>query len=307
MSGKAAKRRFTISPSQLRAMECRMQWFLGYHEGYRPRKSSDALELGKGLHAALDHFYSGGTNVVGFFHKWVDKRIKEIGSQWDDEVEAMEKARDLGAGMLEGYVEKYFHKDKFDVIATEKTLARRLPIPDKEGKFARCDVVVRLDGLVRCHETAKLFSLEHKSFSRFSLGDLETDQQFTAQVWVGQELAIQCGLDEPVVGVIYNGLRKQLPGPKVKLALFERHKVYRNEAQIATFLNRAYWQYRETQLKSWPIFPQPSPMRCPRCDFNAPCTEMQRGGDYAFLLREQYTKRGQLPFPLAKDVEESDD
>jgi len=285
-----AKRAPTVSPSQLDSMACRFSWYLGYRMGYKPKRSSMALELGSGIHEALDHYYSGQGDPVSFFEQWADGRIEAMDPQWEDDIKNLKEAKELGSQMLQGYLERYDGKDDFDVIATEKTLSRKLPVPGT-GTLSKCSVVCRLDGLVRDHATGKLFSLEHKTFSRFSPALLELDHQFTAQVWVGQNLANEMGLDEPVVGVIYNGLRKQAPGPKVKLNLFERHKLYRTERHIEVFLHRAYWQYREMNREKLPIYPQPNQVRCGQCDFKEVCTEYQRGGDWRFILREQFTQR----------------
>lgn len=280
----------TVSPSQLDAMSCRFAWYLGYKQGFKAKRSSIALELGSGIHHALDHYYAGKGDPVDCFKEWADGRIKKISPKWEDDRKAMEDAKELGTAMLTGYLETYDGKDDFTVIATEKTLKRKLPVPGT-GTLSKCNVVVRLDGLVRDHTTGKLFSLEHKTFSRLSLGQLELDHQFTAQVWVGQVLSQEMGLDEPVVGVIYNGLRKQAPGPRVKLKLFERHKLYRTERHIEVFLHRAYWQYREMNSEKLPIYPQPNQIRCGQCDFKEVCTEYQRGGDWRFILNEQYSQR----------------
>lgn len=285
-----AKREPTISPSQLDSMACRFAWYLGYKKGYRPVRSSSALELGKGIHEALDFYYSGQGDPVPFFAAWADRRYKEINPQWDDDQKDLEEIRDLGLAMLKGYLEQWEGQDNFTVLATEKTLKRKLPVPGT-GTLSKCNLVIRLDGLVRCRETGNLFSLEHKTFSRIDYGHFERDHQMTAQVWCGENLAKEMGLDEPVVGVIYNGLRKQKPGPKVKLKLFERHKLYRTARHIEVFLHRAYWQYREMNREDVPIYPQPNPIRCGQCDFKDPCTEYMRGGDWKFLLEELYTCR----------------
>lgn len=286
------ERKTTISPSQMNAMDCRLNWYWSYHEGYKPIKSSPALELGIGIHEALDKYYSEGADLVAFFEEWSDNRIRELAAVWDDDNDDLLENKELGMAMLQGYVEEYDGKDNFDVIATEKTLMSRIPVPGRDT-LSKCYLVARLDGLVRDHETGKLFSLEHKTFSRFNPGHMEVDHQFTAQVWLGQNLANEMGMDEEVVGVIYNGLRKQKPSPRVRLPLFERHKLYRTEQQINVMLHRAYWQYREFNKPGIPIYPQPNPIRCGMCEFQNVCAEYQRGGDFQFLLDEQFTKRGQ--------------
>lgn len=284
----------TISPSQMRSMACRQRHFWSYKEGYRAKNSGVALELGSGIHEALDHFYSGKKEptAVDFFSKWMDDKIKMINKRFPDEKDDFIDAKTLGKAMLKGYFEEYDDgkKDQFDVIHTEQTLSRPLPLPIPGTKrMSKCRVVVRLDGLVRDHKTGKLFSLEHKTFKAFEEKSIETDPQFTAQVWVGQSLAKQLGLNEEVMGVIYNGLRKQAPSKRVKAPLFRRFNIYRNQKQIESFLFTAYWLYRES--RKWKVFPQPSPRECGICDFREPCTELMRGGNWQFLLKENYNKR----------------
>ena len=285
-----SKRSTTISPSQLDALSCRFAWHLGYRCGYRPIRSSPALEFGTGIHTALEFYYGKKGDPISFFQHWADERKKILKPEHDDDIKRMDDAKKLGSVMLQGYLDRYDGKDGFDVLATEQYLKRRLPIPGKET-FSKCSVAIRLDGLVRDHQTRKLFSLEHKTFSRFQLSFLDLGHQYTAQVWVGQELAKQLGLDESIAGVIYNGLRKQAPGPKVKLELFERHRIYKTEQQIKVFLHRAYHQYREAICGHVAVYPQPDPIRCGQCDFKEVCAEYHRGGDWKFLLSELFTKR----------------
>ncbi len=284
------KRGSTISPSQLESMGCRLAWYWQYKEGYRSKRNNIALDLGTAIHAGLEEYYGKGLNPVEVFKDWVDKRIAEINPQWQDDIEKLQEARTLGIGMLEGYLQLYEGKERFEVLATEKTLSRKLPIPGT-GKLSKCNVVVRLDGLVRDLNDGHIYSLEHKTFKTFNANHLDRDHQFTAQVWCGQALADEIGIDEKVYGVIYNGLRKQLPSPRVKSNLFERHKIYRTQRHIEVFLHRAYWQYRELSKSNVAIYPQPNAIKCSSCNFKEVCTEYMSGGDWQFLLNEFFTKR----------------
>lgn len=290
--GQAGRGVVTVSPSQLDAMGCRLRWFWGYKQGYRAAKSSLALELGRGVHEALDQFYSEGKTPAKVFADWMDKRIKQMKLKWDDDKKEMDDLRKLGIGMLEGYVKEYPDDlERYEVLATEQTLKRKLPNIETGG-LAKCVMVARLDGLVRDRYDGKLYSLEHKTYSRLNLGHLERDHQMTAQVWLGQFLAESMGIDEEVAGVIYNGLRKQLPSPRVKDKLFFRTYVYRTQRQVEVLLHRAYWQYRDMNRPNLPIFPQPDQVKCGMCDFQEPCIEYQRGGDYQFILDNLFSKRG---------------
>jgi hypothetical protein len=280
----------TISPSQLRSMECRLQWYWAYPCGYKSNRLRPNLDLGTLVHWGLENHYRG-EDPFKAMREWVDNKLP--GLEWEDDQEALLDAHKLAEAMLEGYLQEYT-EETFDVLHLESTVRRRLPMPyTDEKRFAMCMVVVRPDALVRDHKTGKLFSLQHKTFTRFSPQQLEVDPQFTAEIWVCQELPHALGLNEPVVGLIWNGLRKQAPGPRVKNKLFERHIVYRNEHQIQSFLTRLYHKHIETNRpNSMPIYAEPNHFRCAGCDFKLPCEEFQRGGDYKYILRTQYSKRG---------------
>ncbi len=280
----------TISPSQLDAMGCRFAWFLGYKKGFRPKRSAIALEFGTGIHYAMERYYGHDEDLVGAFKAWAKKRIKELRG-FPEDADKLKEEVALGVGMLDGYQEEYA-TESFEVLATEQMLRRKLPPPNEDYPVIDTRLVARLDGLVRDGDTRKLYSLEHKTFGRFEPGFMDRDHQMTAQVWLGQKVAKKLGLDEPVVGVIYNGLRKQLPGPKVKNRLFERHKIYRNPNQIRILLQRAYHQVVEFSQENFPIFPQPNPVKCNMCDFGDVCRAYMLGEDWRFLLQELYSRRG---------------
>jgi hypothetical protein len=272
-------------------MSCRLAWHLGYRLGYRSLRLNPALDLGIGIHAGLEAFYKDKSVAPApVFEKWCRVRRKEINPQWVDDLNEMAKLEALGVAMLEGYADTYGDDPDLEVIATEHQLTKRIPIPDSE-ELSRYTITARLDGIVRDANTGKLFSLEHKTFSRLNTKHFDLDHQFTTQVWIGQDLAESLGIDDQVIGVIYNGLRKQLPGPKVREALFVREKIFRNQAQIDSMLHRAYWQCREMSSKSVQIFPQPNPIRCQSCHFREVCIEWQRGGDYQFILDEMFVSR----------------
>lgn len=284
-------RQITISPSQLDAMSCRLAWHWGYKRGFRAKKRNINLALGDGIHQSLEAYYGESRNdPVEFFTAWADAEILRMNPQWTDEITEMGEARDLGIGMLTGYVEYAKEHDNFEVITTEHTLRRMLPIPGQGGD-SPYQLVVRLDALIRDGPSGKLFSLEHKTFTRFDRSHLDRDHQITAQVWAGESLALELGLDEPVIGVLYNGLRKQLPGSRTRNALFERHKIFRSDQQVKIFLHRAYWQAYDVNQPEAPIYPQPNPIRCGQCDFKTPCLAYTKGEDYMSVLDELYDHR----------------
>jgi hypothetical protein len=252
---------------------------------------SPALDLGTGIHAGLEAFYKDKSVAPApVFQKWCKTRRKEIDPQWTDDLNEMAKIEALGMSMLEGYSEAYGDDPDLEVLSTEQTLVRKIPIPDSD-ELSKFTLTARLDGIVRDLNTEKVFSLEHKTYSRLNTKHFDLDHQFTAQVWLGEGLVESLGIEDSVIGVIYNGLRKQMPGPKVREALFFRDKIYRNQEQISSMLHRAYWQCREMSSKDIEIFPQPNAIRCAGCSFREVCIEWQRGGDYQFLLDNSFVKR----------------
>lgn len=271
----------TISPSQLDAFDCSLAWYWGYIKGYVPIAKSTALELGLGVHFALERYYAKKANPVKVFTKWADSQLAFLTQEanWSDDIAAIMEARTMGIAMLEGYLDRYRGKEDFDVLFTEHTMRRKLP-------FADCYMVVRVDAIVRDRVRNKLFILEHKTFSQFNLDQLTRDHQLCAQTWVAQK-----AVNEPIEGVIYNGLRKQIPSPRTRLNLFERHHIYINEQQQVVFLRRAQGVYIRMTSPDLTIFPQPNVVRCSMCGFKEPCSAYCRGEDYKFILANFFTKR----------------
>lgn len=276
----------SISPSQLDSMSCRFAWYLTYRKRYRPKKSSVPLEFGTAIHHALERYYGYKEDPVRAFQLFMDAKLTD--AAWENDRDKIAEMRELGSGMLTAYL-KHYAKERFDVICTEQTIRRRLCHPET-GEETDCDILCRLDGIIRDWDTGKLFSLEHKTFSKFSPEQFERDHQFTAQVFVAEEVVHdKIHLPEGVIGVLYNGLRKQVESSRTKLAMFERHKIYRNQRQIEVFLHRAYWQYVETKREGLPIYPQPNVVRCGQCDYKDVCTSYMLGEDWRFILEEMYT------------------
>ena len=282
-----------VSPSQLDAAACRLAWHLGYRLGYRPRRVSKSLDLGTGIHAALEALYKSGADPVGAFVEWCAARRAEISPQWEDDARAMDEIEDLGTVMLAGYVDRYGDDPGFEVLATEATLTARIPVPGK-NTLSRYTMTARLDGIIRDLDSGRLFSLEHKTYRSFSAAHFDLDHQFTAQVWLGQQCLGDLGLEgEEIIGVLYNGLRKAVPTKRTTAPLFVREKIFRTRAQIDAFLHRAYNQCRDLSTASVRIYPQPNPMRCGTCSFRDPCIAYQRGEDMGFILDNMYTSRAE--------------
>ncbi len=283
-----------VSPSQLNDFSCRLLWKWAHIDGYVPKRKSLALELGYGVHQALEGLYRNRKDPVLAFKIWARKRFNEIEPQWDEQTESLDEAKALGIEMLRNYMREY--KDdfqKFKVLAVEKTASR--PFPDYLGNtnaFAHGRLLCRVDALVEERRTGLLFVMEHKTFSSFSAAFLDRDDQMTAEIWCARALP-ERPADKKIAGVLYNGLRKQ-EAKRMKKGgppLFERHKIFRTQAHIQNFLSYAYVTYCEMTSRDLVIFPHPNLVRCSQCSFKEPCLEYLRGGDYKFILNHLFTRR----------------
>lgn len=269
----------TITPSSLDLFsQCRQRWYWSNPMGYRPIARQIALDIGNGVHDALGAYYEHGSDPVVYFREWIDKLI--YSTEDGEDIGKLASARALGLAMLEGYLEEYADEN-FETLAVEQTLSR--PLPGTEFKIeARVDTIVRLLD----DKKNRAFILEHKTFTRFDEDQIYRDHQLVAQTWLAKT-----AVDIPVVGVIWNGLRKQVPGPRVKNKLFERHTVRVGDAAIKFFIKRAKAHYETLTQDRLAIYPEPSNMKCGWCSFKQPCLEKIRGGDYQFMLDNLFTKR----------------
>lgn len=291
------QRQTTMSPSQMDALGCRLNWHWGYRRGYRAIKPNKNLMFGDGIHRALDAYYALDEYPVTVFEAWWDKEIQKIedaGVVVEDDLRDM---RDLGTTMLEGYLKEY-KKESFKILEvdgkriTEHTLSRPLVNPIT-GEISEHHQTSRLDGLVRDKKSGLIFALEHKTFRDFKGFYLDYDQQISSQIWLGRYLAESLGIDERVVGVIYNGLRKAVPSKRSKTPLFVRRRVDRTERGIQVFLHRAFHEAEQCHQEGFPIYPEPAPLKCGMCDFKNPCKQYMSGGDYQVILDNEYTNREQ--------------
>lgn len=275
----------SISPTQLDTWtDCRLKWRWANPAGYQPIKRSAALELGVGIHEALARYYElmrigTRSDPVSDFTDWSDYQIARLDADditYEDDLKSLVETRTMGIAIMEGYVQHY-KVEPFEIIEVEKTVSK--PLPDTDWTLeARVDAVVRQNG--------KLYILEHKTFTSLDVEQLDREHQFVAEAWLAESL----GLGR-ISGVIYNGMRKQVPSPRVKNALFVRHYLDITGPQVKHWLKRCRSMHDQLTAGRLSIYPEPSTMKCRFCNFKQPCTEYMRGGDFQFLLDTLYTKR----------------
>lgn len=290
-----------ITPTSLNTFsDCRLQW--KWYQSYSTKSRSFNLDLGIGIHAALDAYYTSRmkkqskrswkiVDPVAFFVDWCLRATATVSLENGDDMKALMDARTLGESMLIEYM-KHYGTEPFDVIAVEQVVQREVPGTDWH-------LEARIDAVIRLHSGSKpVFVLEHKTFSQLDVSQLDRDHQFVAEAWLAEKLT-----DLPVSGVIYNGLRKQIATPRVKAPLFQRHHIYVNDAQIETLLKRCRGMVHQLTQGGLVIFPEPGMMKCRFCSYKEPCLAWMRGEDYQFLLDNQYRLRVHSPIEEEQVVE----
>ena len=280
-----------MSSSQLTTLHtCRLKWWFGYGKRYKPMARSEHLDLGTGIHEGLAAMYKTQADPIHVFNVWMDKQISAVLQMKDsggdlvsraleNDVETLLESKRLGTYMLEQYIIHHQH-ERLEVLQVEKEVFK--PIPGTDWDYhAVIDLLVR-----DSRRRKKIYVVDHKTFTRFYLQYLEKDHQFVSYVWAAQDL-----IDEPIAGVIYNGLRKQQPGSKSKLDMFERHTLDINAQQVKLFFRRLRDAHDLLTSGKFKVYPEPNSMSCGFCEFRDPCTLYMKGEDYQFLLDNLYVKK----------------
>lgn len=290
-------RPISISPSQISSMECRLQWFWGTKKGYREVAIKPSLDLGSAVHVWMENFYLPNETYEELLEqdkpipdpfkemqKYFNQRKKYLNLTHGDDLAKWDELQGLAHDLMKGYVANYGDNpySEWEVLESEKTLYYAIPHPIT-GESTNYRISARLDGIVRDKIFDTIHSLEHKTYSSFDRSHFPYDHQFTSQILVGKELGVS--------SVIYNGVRKQRPGPRVRVPIYQRETISRNESQLKAFLTRAYWlaeQFYGSLSREIPIYPEPSSRRCGMCDFREPCAVYMQGESPTLILNEKY-------------------
>lgn len=192
-----------ISHSQAKSyLTCRRKWQL---ERVYSRKYKDYFTIGKLVHAGVALYYNNIKD--GTQHSIVDE-LAAVATQMLEESPGQEESIKQCLADATIYVMNYanFAKehDNFKPLEIEKDYVVEL---DAELKTA-CRIII--DGLVE-DENGDLYILEHKTPARIEESHLPMDTQVTLYAALVEGM-----LGRPVVGIIYNMIRKKTPSaPKI--------------------------------------------------------------------------------------------
>jgi len=192
-------------------LTCRAKWNWSWVEKLRAPQTDTKLVFGDLIHQALAAYYKKGRKRGPHpritFEKLCEKLSEEQDTRlWADDT--VVEMRELGIGMLNGYVEHWQEADKeYSIISSEQTF--NLPIGRINGFKVR--YVGTIDGVWRHLPSDKLRFAEHKTAASISQSALPMDEQVGAYWTYGPRWLRLKGIlkeDEVLDGVLYNWLRK---------------------------------------------------------------------------------------------------
>jgi hypothetical protein len=273
---------------------CRRAWNLTSPNRLSLRKigsPSAALQVGTGVHLALAA-HAQGQDWLFALESWLNDELLDYRTKYravvgmypsDAETQALLDSFNLTKALIERYFENYGETQplvEYRYVAVEQTF--RVPIPDTDGFL-----IGTFDGIAR-DGNDRLFLVEHKTFEKTpSDADLHRNEQFMcAYPWAAQAL-----LGEPVTGVLYDGIRRALPGKtESKVPYWKREKLFPSPRQVATFASYLPVIYRE-MAESPVIYPN-FEWTCFLCHVQDLCKAIQYGEDVEWLIKQGYTKGG---------------
>jgi CRISPR/Cas system-associated exonuclease Cas4 (RecB family) len=265
---------YELSTSEIKArLQCPAQHARAYREGIKLALPRTALFTGRGIHTGLEAYHDSyglpqDERVAIALESFLadhDKQMQEIWSHNeslpDVKLREYEAARELGVAMLEGYAAWEVNEPQLGLLKVDHTEEQfKVRVPGKRAYF-----VGKRDG--RTEINGELWLVENKSAK--SVGDsyieaLALDLQVTGYTWAAEQ-----ELNRPVAGVVYNILRKQLPGPRVSAPLFYRVLVRRNETELARFAHDLPLYLDECRRGR--VYIAPSMMTCNGCAYRELC------------------------------------
>lgn len=299
--------------------ECPRNWYFQNVMRLEPLRKDRKLRFGACLHEALEQYYKTYEieQAKGVFIRETDKELEKLMENLGPEIYEAEKDNiqediDLGEGLLDLYPEKAEELDPPDselqIIETEYRFL--VPI----GEYADNTVYLagKLDAIAR-DSYGGVWGIEHKTMSKSS--DVENpenlvlDLQTTIQIML---LSIYfhnaMGGAQNVMGDLYNLIRKQKPGDRVKKKIYGRHRIKRTMTELQILHNLILNEDipRIEQIKSKPVERVPyNPQifgRCAwGCSYRDLCESVIRGEDTEYQVKTNYRVKQKSIYETLQD------
>lgn len=208
-----------IHISDIRAFRtCRRKWEWSspLKRNLEPYVVYPPFYTGRAIHESLERHYKEGIDLVQAFEEYVakeEKLMEEQGTLWPQEADTLEEQTVLAYNMLQHYqmwqqFDDKKHSDK-NLTFLEMEYPFVVTMPTPAGGYSRkMRVAGRFDGLVYNSLTEEYWLWETKTTRSVSelTGSLSNDEQSALYLYAARK-----EFKVPIVGVLYNVLRKKSP------------------------------------------------------------------------------------------------
>lgn len=229
---------YSIHVSDVKSfLRCRRQWdwSSSLRGNLEPIKTPIYFLQGRGIHWALATYYETGEHPTRVYQRFAVATLQEeeqrMGYLYHSIKAEREALMNIGVGMLDNYWD-WIHSterpdDVWETIATEIDFS--VPVLNPHGReSSRIVFEGTMDGLMRHRETGSLWIREYKSIGREpKVSSLQIDLQNTLYAY-----ALQTLLGEPIAGIMYRFLRKDVPDSPTRLKKGEFSKA---KSQMTTY------------------------------------------------------------------------
>lgn len=128
-------------------------------------------------------------------------------------------------------------------------------------------------------------ALESKFVKQISMDGLDNKLQLSVYLWAMMEEWPQFKR----YIIYFQNIRKQMPGPRVKAALFHREPVERDRDEIRQWVDDT--RNAALDMVNGAVYPSPQDSCNWRCDFNVPCLMRGNDSDVKHILKTEFQKR----------------
>jgi len=285
-----------ISNSEIQTWkDCRRKWWFTYYRRLQPKdkQRTGALALGSRIHEALDQYYAEGTPLLQAHSQLVELEKQELLSEFRDVAE-LEKEAELGAIMLDGYlqwVEENGIDAELEMISTEETISMPMFQGDVELQ-GKLDMRVRRKG-----DGVRMFR-DFKTVGG-SLSDFANLAPMNEQILTYMLLEHNQNKEgERSEGGIFTMLKKVRRTAAARPPFYDQMEVRHNVFTLRSFwdrihgtvadMMRARTALDEGESPSFHVYPRPSRDCKWKCQFFTVCTLVDDGSAAEQAIEEMY-------------------
>lgn len=286
-----------ISVSEIaQFLRCRLQWNWDKRVGLKSKKISPPRVNGIVVHATKEEFYKleRAERTPDAMDQAMKRAVKGI-----TEVPVNAKDRELAKAMLLGYTRWVRSKSNDH---SDRAIGKKIVHPEWQFVLPLVkdrSILIRgkIDELFEPTQFKRVLAMdETKTKNQISFDMMDMDAQLTTYLWAMWKASTtgECPLPKPLRNRRYDRfiawrtvLRRQMPGPRVKAALFAREPIERSPDDLTM------WERDTVRIVRDMLDAAIYPTRTERCkwdcDFYELCLARGNKHDLKAIIAEQYT------------------